>query len=357
VIILTTPEGADSSGVVRGLLQIAATFGIAALSWKYVENPIRHGALARLWAQRKAGTLGRRLRADTPVRRTVFAGCTLVAVAALAGFAGVGVADEQQQVGEISVATTETADPSVVVKDNKVSCNALVLIGDSTSEGLVSAEYLPNPKQRIAAQFARVGARTSHLEVSGARSIYETFEGLPNAETVAQSWKDQGFDGCWVLALGTNEAANVAAGSTITYDDRIKSMMDVAGGDPVLWVNVKTLVKDGPYAEPNMASWDQALEDACATYPNMRIYDWAADVKDAWYIDDGIHFTSPGYAARGRLIADALLEAFPASAEASSTDETTTEETTTTETTTTATDETTSDEDGGAAPSCLIRPS
>jgi hypothetical protein len=34
-------------------------------------------------------------------------------------------------------------------------------------------------------------------------------------------------------------------------------------------------------------------------------------VRDGWFIDDGIHFTSTGYAARGRLIADALLEAFP----------------------------------------------
>jgi hypothetical protein len=45
----------------------------------------------------------------------------------------------------------------------------------------------------------------------------------------------------------------------------------------------------------------------------MRIYDWAADVQDAWFIPDGIHFTSQGYAARGALIARALLRAFPAS--------------------------------------------
>ena len=45
----------------------------------------------------------------------------------------------------------------------------------------------------------------------------------------------------------------------------------------------------------------------------MRIYNWAADVKDPWFVEDGIHFTSEGYAERGRLIADALQEAFPAS--------------------------------------------
>jgi len=43
----------------------------------------------------------------------------------------------------------------------------------------------------------------------------------------------------------------------------------------------------------------------------MRIYGWAANVEDAWFIPDGIHFTSPGCAAGAMLIADALLEAFP----------------------------------------------
>ena len=44
----------------------------------------------------------------------------------------------------------------------------------------------------------------------------------------------------------------------------------------------------------------------------MRIYDWADDVKDEWFIEDGIHFTSPGYAARAQLIAQALAHSFPA---------------------------------------------
>ena len=46
----------------------------------------------------------------------------------------------------------------------------------------------------------------------------------------------------------------------------------------------------------------------------MRVYDWAAAAKDSWFISDGIHYTSAGYAARARLIAQALARAFPASA-------------------------------------------
>ena len=43
----------------------------------------------------------------------------------------------------------------------------------------------------------------------------------------------------------------------------------------------------------------------------MRLYDWPAVVQNSWYINDGIHFTSDGYAHRGQMIAEALAEAFP----------------------------------------------
>jgi hypothetical protein len=310
IIILTTPDGAQGVDLGRAILQVAATLVVAALSWRFIENPIRHGALKRVWAQWQAG----RWRPATlkPVQWVGVGLVGIVLIGAVLGLAGVNAGPSTSDApGNVNVAETLTATETKPIA-NRTTCKGVVHIGDSTSEGLVSAEYLPDPQKRIAAQYARVGATTAHLEVSGARSIYERFEGQPNAEEVAQSWKSQGFDGCWVFALGTNEAANVAAGSTIDYDDRIDRMMNAVDGDPVLWVNVRTIESTGPYAETNMEAWDKALLRACSRYPNMRIYDWASDVKDQWFIDDGIHFTSQGYAARGRFIADALLEAFPA---------------------------------------------
>ena len=122
-----------------------------------------------------------------------------------------------------------------------------------------------------------------------------------------------GYHGCWVIALGTNDTADVFVGSSVGMSTRIKRMMSVIGNQPVMWVNVKSLLGSGPYAESNMLSWDQALTQACSKYPNMRVYDWASVVRDQWFIADGIHFTSPGYAARAHLIANALAEAFPES--------------------------------------------
>jgi hypothetical protein len=185
-------------------------------------------------------------------------------------------------------------------------------IGDSTSEGLTSPAYLPNPKQRIEARYDLVGAKTQHYEISGARSIVETYEGQANATEVAEYWKSHGYRGCWVLALGTNDTANVYVGSNTSRLGRIEQLMDVIGNQPVMWVNTKSLLGSGPYSEENMQLWNEALVQACGSYRNMRIFDWADVVKDPWFIADGIHYNTPGYAWRASLIAKALATAFPA---------------------------------------------
>jgi lysophospholipase L1-like esterase len=120
-----------------------------------------------------------------------------------------------------------------------------------------------------------------------------------------------GFKGCWVIALGTNDTADVAAGSTYSLPYRIHLMMEATRGMPVMWVNVKSLLVSGPYAEVNMERWDQTLVKECAKYPNMRIFNWAALAKPQWFISDGIHYTSLGYEHRALDIADALANAFP----------------------------------------------
>ena len=93
-------------------------------------------------------------------------------------------------------------------------------------------------------------------------------------------------------------------------------MMSLVGRQPVLWVNLGSLLASGPYTENNMRQWNHALLRACASHPDMRVYDWAAAVKPSWFISDGTHYTSAGYALRAHLIARALAAAFPAHAAA-----------------------------------------
>ncbi|MDQ2873397.1 MAG: SGNH/GDSL hydrolase family protein, partial [Actinomycetota bacterium] len=195
----------------------------------------------------------------------------------------------------------------------RTSCRAVAHLGDSTSDGLVSPDYLPNPKQRIQARYEDVGARSVWTNIAGGRSIVEVLPGTVNGYDAARSMTREGFRGCWVLALGTDDTADVAAGSETPLATRIGRMMSAARGEPVMWVNVKSLVSSGPYAAANMQRWNAALAAACSRYPNMRVFDWASVARSGWFISDGIHYTSAGYAARAELIADALARAFPQS--------------------------------------------
>jgi hypothetical protein len=175
----------------------------------------------------------------------------------------------------------------------------------------MSESFIDDPALRMDAQYRRVGVEEVHLEISGARSVVERYR-APNGPEVAEALKADGYEGCWVLALGVTDAANVAAGAPTPHDERIDRMMAVIGDDPVLWLTVKTLDTETAWAGVNMPAWNEALIAAQARYPNILLYDWAEIVRDEWFDPDGIHYTPEGNIQRARLIADALVEAYPA---------------------------------------------
>jgi lysophospholipase L1-like esterase len=321
IIVLTTPADGRES-ILREVLQVGAAVGVAALSWRFVEEPVRHGAIGRWLAEMRSN--GWHLGALPGQTRLALVASVLVVGLASCGLTGVvrppaiAAAGAQPPPSPAAAAShkprssaTSSPQPATASGPLRSECRAVVHIGDSTSDGLISPDYLPNPRKRIGAQYARVGVAKFIPEISGGTSVVETATGGPNAYQVAQQLVRDGYRGCWVLALGTNDTADVAIGSNTGRAARISEMMAVIGRQPVLWVNVKSLMASGPYAESEMQLWDAALLRACARYPNMRVYDWAAVVKNRWFIADGVHFTSAGYAARARLIARALAAAFP----------------------------------------------
>jgi len=361
IIVLATPAAVLGGwlGWPRAVACAAASVVVAAVSWKFVEEPARRGLRRRGREERvvtrprpsawpgSAWTGVRRRAVASPV---IFGGvCAVVAVGVAAGVTLVpsrlangvvpAAATADPDVAAASTATVNaTAVASAAAIANaaarqpapatplkpaasaqaaapapRTSCTSVVHIGDSTSEGLISSDYLPNPAERITARYADIGITRSVIKIVGGTSIVETLVGTQNAYQMAQQLIDSGYHGCWVLALGTNDTADVYAGSGVGRVERVKKMMALIGSQPVLWIEVKSLVSSGPYAEQNMKLWNQALEQEAPHYPNMRLYDWPAVVQNSWFINDGIHYTSYGYAQRARLIAGALAAAFPAS--------------------------------------------
>ena len=170
---------------------------------------------------------------------------------------------------------------------------------------------LPNAADRIDAQYKLFGAKTVYTDILGARSIVERWNNQPNAEDGLKTRQAAGFDGCWVFAMGLNEAANQAVGGNTSLDKRIDILMQHVGNEPVMWLTVKTLLTKTAYAENQMVKFNDALVAACQRYPNMRVYDWAAEVQDNWFAKDKTHYTSTGWKERGHRTAEALAVAFP----------------------------------------------
>jgi len=202
--------------------------------------------------------------------------------------------------------TTTTED------DHPLVCTTVMHIGDSTSVGLVSKLQIPKKSERLQAQYKRVGIEEQHLSVAGARSIDGNYYNNPSGRKSAQRFRDKGYSGCWVFAMGLTDAATISAGDQVGQKERVALLMKIADGDPVLWVNLRTTASTGDYRNENMRRWNKGLRELCGTYPNMRIYDWAADVRDEWFVSDLVHYTSEGWRVRAKNIADALAKAFPA---------------------------------------------
>ena len=314
VIVLTTPAN-SSVNLVRAAAQTAASIILAALSWRYVEEPIRHGALGRAWARagwaactpRPSPPAGRTLGAGRPggisqarpasgpgaastgqgestsrgpagaaagaadrnrIRRgtvrgmrtgpgrrgrqatagAVAAAARSVAVLAVAcvGLAGIvkpaaSAAGSPSSLAAGSAlpaapspapASTQGAQSGGANADNaqaagngnkpsptgagglRTSCTSVAHIGDSTSEGMVSSDYLPKAAQRLPAQYQDVGVQQVRTNIVGANSVVETLPGDVNGYHAAVAMTTHGYKGCWVIALGTNDTADVAIGST-----------------------------------------------------------------------------------------------------------------------------------------------
>lgn len=87
VIVFSSPAvNTDGPDLNRAALQVAASIALAALSWRFIEEPIRHGAVEKLWAQLRNREMPRsRMRVNLLITSTsallVFSLFALVATA------------------------------------------------------------------------------------------------------------------------------------------------------------------------------------------------------------------------------------------------------------------------------------
>lgn len=351
VIVLTSPTVVEDGGwsaVLRALLQLTVCIVLAALSWKYVEEPIRHGALGRLWT--KLGSAKKRgaSRRSTRILATgcAFALCVIYfGVATLTSGASAGDsfpqpkpvesssaaedAGKKQQVAEsagklhgpqVPVAVKKpdpTAKPdsqTAAKPKNETKPNATKPAADSTklAQNQGNSADSKQPKASDAPAVAiHSGKGITAIGDSVMLDVQPYLEKLlpgividgkvgrqmSQAPEAIAALKAQGRLGNRVIIeLGTN--GSFSKGQL----DKLLQALD--GVEQIIVINTRV-------PKPWESVVNQTLAEVAAAHPNIKLIDWhaASTGKNSYFYKDGVHLNSEGARAYALLVASALAPA------------------------------------------------
>ncbi len=308
VFLVLRPElDIPLEGIANLVLRFAVTFGLAELSYRYVEMPIRHGALARAW--RGARSLPAAERGPALKKAAIIGAATVVVAGTvtfrlvsieeetpdyLGGLTELSALDETQQqgqsggtqdaAGEPTLAGTVTApEDTVVVKKGILAVGESVMLG--AQGGLRQGFRKIAIDAAVGRQAADIVGRLKQLRDAGALR-----------ETV-------------VLHTGSNGYVEKS---------QLRQMLDILSDvDRVVVVNV-----DVPrqWQEPN----NELIEEMVLQTPDTVLADWhgRAATLSGLHVKDGIHLTERGVREYTDVIDEALGALTAAQAQAAPTDTT-----------------------------------
>jgi peptidoglycan/LPS O-acetylase OafA/YrhL len=293
VIVLTTPQGAKQN-LLRDILQVVGIIVAADLSWRFVEEPIRHGAMGR-FSQRLRDTWRSREWAKLAPGTRGWAGTSAVLVGGLIcslGLSGVisGAAQPtgpkafilpphhhaSTQVGPAMPAhphdppggTTTTTTTTIVPLGTGVT-----VIGDSIMVDAAPYVHAMLPGATIDAQVGQ--------------QLYQVQADVPQLKREGEIGDEL------VLELGTNGYFSVT---------QLESLLRSLGPmRRIVLVNTR-----------ETRSWEQAVNQNIATvarsYPNTTMVDWydlSANTPQYFY-PDGVHLDPQGAEYYASLLVQAL---------------------------------------------------
>ncbi|MBJ7987457.1 acyltransferase family protein [Bacillus cereus] len=287
IITLTTPKvNAGEFSITRAILQFLLIIMIAQISWKYIEKPIRQGALRNIQFKN--------LRLQNVALGVKLALICAVFVSSIAvfGLSKVSKAKENPQLDKVEAVQTQPAKHPVAVWENPAQetpqtqeeskeinsaqpkdAITVTAIGDSVMIDI--APYLKNtfPDIRIDAQIGRQ---------------------LSKAIPVVEQLKNEGNLGNYVIiGLGTNGAFTT---------EQLVSLIKLIGNErKMIFINTRV-------PRPWESIVNERLKVTVSEYPNITLVDWyaASAGKGDYFAPDGVHLTKVGAEAYAALVAKAM---------------------------------------------------
>ncbi len=270
------------------VVKVSIVLVIADLSYRYVEMPIRNGAIgSRLSVWRAAGV-------PRPQARTLMTTAVTVVVlsASLVGMYRVPAPDAGNLTG-IGGITAIDEDPVAVVEPVAVA----------EGEPLLNAQQAVTLQNEIQAKIPPVvfgdsvvlGARESLKAVMGQISIDAAVSRQPEeiAERIRTRRDERRLGPDVVIHMGTNG---------IVQEEDLKPILEeLRDRNRVVVVNVRV-------PRVWMKPTNQMIESLVVQYPNVRLADWnaASKGKKGYFAPDGVHLTKTGAKVFGTLVNETL---------------------------------------------------
>jgi peptidoglycan/LPS O-acetylase OafA/YrhL len=270
------------------VVKIAIVLVISDLSYRFVEMPIRQGAIgSRLSVWRAAGV-------PRPQARTLMttAVTVLVLSASLVGMYRVPVPDAGNLTG-IGGITAIDEDPVAVVE----------LAEAPVDDPLINAQQAATVQTEIQAKIPPVvfgdsvvlGARESLKSVMGEISIDAAVSRQPEeiAERIRTRREERRLGPDVVIHMGTNG---------IVQEEDLKPILEeLRDRNRVVVVNVRV-------PRVWMKPTNEMISSLVGQYPNVRLADWNAVSKGqkGYFAPDGVHLTKTGAEVFGNLVNDTL---------------------------------------------------
>ncbi|WP_417751661.1 acyltransferase family protein [Senegalimassilia faecalis] len=260
------------------LVELAVMFACAAFSYKFVEDPIRHGSIGTFVSRVRSGEvyLADWLR-DHAIPTAAAAAVTLVCVGGLIFVPNTSALEGGDLLKDESahVAGVPAANDTATAEKAKLD---VLMIGDS-----VSVRAIPNFTETF--PYGAIDAAVNRQLTVG--------------EDVYRSYAEQGIVGdIVVFALGTNGQVT---------DEQLDDLLGEVGTDKhVFFVNTRS-------PQTWMAETNAALERAADRYGNVQVIDWysASAPHGDWFDGDGTHLSQDGAQAYIDLVHDAIADLLP----------------------------------------------
>ena len=307
-VFMATRPGLDLplDGVPLLILRLGLTVGIAELSFRFVEMPIRRGVIQRYAARIKAASGARRRRLRLVATAMISATVVSVVAVALLLAATTRTAGETVVAADVAAAMgIASGGPTEVSLDDgsegpAVEPSAASSGGTGTTSPATAGATPPATPTRDTGTVSAIGDSV----MLGARSVLKDV--IPGTRVDAAVSR---YPGAFIGKLKRYVAGNRLAPIVVLHpgtngvlpESMMREMLDILVNSPrVVVVNTNM---PRTWREPN----NNVMADVVPEYPNAVLADWRAASLDKpeYFASDGIHLTEKGAKAYANLIKQA----------------------------------------------------